>query len=101
MKLYIAGKITDNPEYKEQFAKAEKELSAQGHVTMNPSVLPPGFEHHEYMKICYSMIDVCEGIYFLNNWQRSMGARMEHEYGYVSLKKFFYQEPFSNEEGVS
>ena len=80
MKLYIAGKITDNPNYKEQFAKSEKALKEQGHVTMNPAILPDGFEHGEYMRICFSMIDVCEGIYLLENWRDSKGATMEHHY---------------------
>lgn len=92
MKIYIAGKITDNPGYKRQFAEAEKGLKEQGHTTLNPAVLPDGFEHYEYMRICYSMIDVCEGVYFLNNWQESAGARMEHLYAQQWKKKIMYQE---------
>ena len=30
MKVYIAGAITNNPDYEEQFAEAEKELTAAG-----------------------------------------------------------------------
>jgi len=86
MKIYIAGKITDNPNYMEQFAAAEKTLQEQGHVTMNPTILPYGFEHHEYMKVCFSMIDVCEGIYLLDNWQDSKGAKMEYEYATTNGK---------------
>lgn len=92
MKIYIAGKITDNPDYKEQFAEAEKMLVAQGNEVMNPSVLPPGFEHHEYMKVCYSMIDVCEGVYFLSNWRDSVGAKMEHEYASQTGKELMFGE---------
>jgi len=80
MKIYIAGKITDNPDYMEQFAIAELFLIKEGHFVMNPTVLPPGFEHHEYMKICFAMIDVCEGIYLLDNWRDSKGATMEFDY---------------------
>ncbi len=92
MKIYIAGKITDNPGYKEQFAEAEKELRDKGHSVMNPAVLPDGFEHHEYMKICYSMIDVCEGVYFLRNWQDSVGAVMEHDYASQAGKELMFEE---------
>lgn len=91
MKLYIAGKITDNPGYKEQFAEAEKALREQGHTTMNPAVLPEGFEHHEYMKICFSMIDVCEGLYLLDNWQDSKGAKMELEYAIPKGKTIVFK----------
>jgi len=80
MKVYIAGPITGNPNYMEQFAKAEQELRDQGHTPMNPSVLSKGFEQDEYMKICYSMIDACEGVYFLNNWWKSKGAKLEYDY---------------------
>jgi len=86
MKTYIAGKITDNPDYMEQFATAESFLKQNGHFVMNPTVLPPGFEHHEYMKVCFSMIDVCEGIYLLDNWQDSKGAKMEYEYATTNGK---------------
>ena len=80
MKSYVAGKITDNPDYMEQFAEAEKALKLAGHAVMNPTILPPGFEHHEYMKVCFSMIDVCDAVYVLNNWRDSKGAKMEVEY---------------------
>jgi len=92
MKLYIAGKITDNPDYKQQFAEAEKQLKYAGHVTMNPAVLPDGFEHHEYMAICFSMIDVCEGLYFLSNWRDSKGARMEFDRAIDKGKTIMFQQ---------
>lgn len=91
MKVYIAGKITGNPNYKSQFAKVEHELKAQGHITMNPAVLPDGFEHHEYMRICFRMIDVCDAVYFLNNWPDSPGAKMEHEYANAKGKILMFQ----------
>lgn len=90
MKIYIAGKITGYPGYKAKFAEAETRLTAQGHSVMNPSVLPEGFEQHEYLQICYSMIDVCEGIFMLGNWQDSNGAKMEHEYAIANRKRIIY-----------
>ena len=92
MKIYIAGKITNNPNYKAQFAEAEKALREQGHITMNPAVLPEGFEHHEYMKICYRMIDVCGAVYLLENWRDSAGAVMEYDYAIKNRKIIIYQE---------
>ncbi len=92
MKVYIAGKITGNPDYKQQFAEAERELKAQGYTTMNPAVLPDGFEHHEYMKICFSMIDVCDAVYFLSNWKESKGACMEYDYAFEQNKGIMFEE---------
>ena len=92
MKVYIAGKITGNPDYKQQFAEAEKKLREKGHTTMNPAILPDGFEHQEYMRICYSMIDVCDAVYFLSNWQDSIGAKMERDYAESIGKVLMFQE---------
>lgn len=92
MKVYIAGKITGNPSYKQQFAEAEKKLRAQGHTTMNPAVLPEGFGHQEYMKICFSMIDVCDAVFFLDNWRDSIGATMERDYAESIGKVLMFQE---------
>ena len=58
---------------------------------MNPSILPNGFEHEEYMRICYAMIDVCDCVYFLENWTKSKGAQMEHDYAIEFKKKRIYQ----------
>jgi len=59
---------------------------------MNPAVLPDGFEHHEYMKICFSMIDVCEGLYFLRNWTDSKGAKMEFDRAIDKGKTIMFQQ---------
>lgn len=92
MKIYVAGKITGLDGYKEKFEAAVKELESKGHAVMNPAVLNKGFAHHEYMHICYAMIDVCDAVYFLNNWQNSVGARMEHDYAISSHKALIYQD---------
>ena len=87
MKIYIAGKITGLDNYRELFQKAESIFKNEGHAVMNPSILPDGFEHREYMHICYSMINVCDGVHFLDNWKDSKGAIMEYEYA-VEQGKF-------------
>lgn len=44
MKIYIAGAITGDPEYREKFRRAEEAVRAEGHVAVNPAVLPEGLE---------------------------------------------------------
>ena len=91
MKIYIAGKITGLKNHKEIFKKAEDKLKSWGNVVLNPSILPPGFEQSEYMKICFAMIDVCEIVFFLNNWEDSIGAKKEFEYAIENNKRIEFE----------
>jgi len=90
-KVYIAGKITGLENYKELFKRAEVDLRIKGHVCMHSSVLGKGFEWDEYMKICFTMITVCDVVYMLKNWRDSQGARIEHAYAIKHNKKIIYQ----------
>ena len=93
MKVYVSGKISglDPVEAKKNFIKAELRLKHQGHEVMRPTCLPLGFSHKDYMHICYAMIDVCDAVYFLNDWKMSKGARMEHQYAKKTHKVIYYQ----------
>jgi len=96
MKIYIAGKITGLDNYKEEFEKAERMLKESGHSVMNPAVLPDGFEYEEYMQICFAMIDVCDTMYLLSNWEDSSGAKREHIRAFDNEKLLWYQDPLTN-----
>lgn len=89
MKIYIAGKITGDPNYKQKFAVKRMKLEHEGHKVMNPAILPEGFTQDEYLKICFSMIDVCEAVHFLPDWEDSPGAKKEMEYAKKN-KKIIY-----------
>ena len=83
-KVYVAGKITGNEKYKEEFAEAEDYLNKLGLAVLNPSLMPKGFEQSEYLHVCTAMIDVCDGVYFLPTWVDSKGAH--YEMGYAKGK---------------
>ena len=90
-KIYIAGKITGCPDYKENFKKAEEFIKNKEEcVVLNPTILPLGLEHHEYMKMCYPMIDVSDTVIFLPNWVESKGAKMESDYAKENGKNCIY-----------
>jgi len=76
-KVYLAGKITGDPVYREKFNKFQKALESIGYYVLNPAILPDGFEYEEYMSICFAMIDVCEAVAFLPDYRDSPGALRE------------------------
>lgn len=57
MKIYIAGRITGNPNYKAQFKATAAMLQEEGHTVLNPAELPEGMKPADYMRICFAMLD--------------------------------------------
>lgn len=95
MKIYISGAITGTDDYMERFAKAEKELTEQGYSVVNPAKvnaqLPENTTYEEYMKMCFCMLDMCDSIYMLNNWDKSCGANREYGYAMAKDKVIMYE----------
>lgn len=87
MKVYIAGKITGNENYKAEFAEAEKKLRTLGHIPLNPAVLPEGLEKADYMRICLAMLDSADAIALMLNWTGSPGANIELSLAMYTGKK--------------
>ena len=82
MKIYLSGKIsgTDLDYVRRLFDKVATTLRALGHEVTNPlcnglSETDPWEEH--IAKDIINLID-CEGIYMLQGWEDSQGARIEH-----------------------
>ena len=77
--VYLAGKISGDPNYREKFAAAAQELEAAGLIVLNPAVLPKeGFSWEAYMRISLAMLDECETVFFLPDWKNSRGATWEY-----------------------
>ena len=86
MKIYIAGKITNNPNFEKDFEQAEIKLLEQGHSVLNPAKLPRGLDYEDYMHICLAMIDVSDAVCLIGRWKDSEGAKREHKYAVKSKK---------------
>lgn len=80
MKIYIAGKITGNPNYKQEFAEAAEKLTKEGHIVLNPAILPEGMRNEDYMTICFAMIRCADEVCVLPNFVQSEGAWLEVKY---------------------
>lgn len=80
MKVYISGKITGLPNYRDIFAQAERDLLAAGLQPINPAELElqEGATWADYMRADIKVLCDCDAIYMLDNWRRSRGARAEH-----------------------
>ncbi len=79
MKIYIAGSITNDPNYKEHFAAAEKRLLEEGHLAVNPAK-NVGFDYKEYIDLGLYELMHCEAIYLLDGYESSRGANLEYHY---------------------
>lgn len=101
MKIYIAGKITGLPRaaIALKFETVAAALTAEGHDVFIPTVLPAyeSVPHEDYMHICYAMIDICDAIFLLDDWQKSKGARMECQYAADWRKQIIYQNEATHE----
>lgn len=83
-KVYLAGKITGDENYKEKFEEVERKL-IEDHPALakaeifNPAkmVLPDFATHEEIMTVCFMFLRKCDVVYFLPDWKESRGACME------------------------
>lgn len=96
-KIYIAGKITGDPGYKEKFAAMKKNLQKEDTAVMNPAELPEGMRPADYMKICLAMIDAADIVYFHSGYSESRGACIEMMYcQYIGKETRIWSRPTEN-----
>lgn len=91
MKVYIAGKISGDPEYRAKFALASYKIRKGGDIPLDPSVLPDGMEPQDYMQICLAMLYAADAVYFLRDYIESRGAAIEHRLAKYNGKKIYYE----------
>jgi nucleoside 2-deoxyribosyltransferase len=89
--VYIAGKISGDPDYKAKFERARIAFDGAGFIALAPSVLPStGFEYAAYIRIAAAMLDECEAVCFLPDWTESKGAMYEYGRATAGGKRIFY-----------
>lgn len=91
--IYIAGQITDNVHFMQDFETAEKKLKARGYTKIiNPTCLSNlKLDYEQFMIITLSMVEAADVIYLLRNWKNSKGAAREYQYALVQDKDIMFE----------
>ncbi len=86
MRIYIAGKVTGDENYREKFKKTEAALASIGHEPINPTCLrlPRSCRWKDYMALTLNMLDLADAVCLLPDWGESPGAYIE--IGYAAAK---------------
>lgn len=88
--IYIAGPITGQANYLQNFLEAEQALLAKGWIVLNPTRLPAGLTESDYMDICLAMVRAAHAVYMLPGWDDSDGASCERLLAKKMNKAVFY-----------
>lgn len=100
-RIYISGRITGTDDFMERFTKAQKELESQGYSVINPALvnsnMPGDTTYAEYMKMAFTMLDLCQAIYLLDGWEKSAGANLERAYAIRARKNIIKQDGTEDE----
>jgi hypothetical protein len=78
MRLYIAGKVTGDEDYKQKFDVIEAFLADAGYDVCNPiDYVLEGASWNEAMRAVIPEMLECDGVALLHDWQESTGAKLE------------------------
>lgn len=76
MRMYIAGVITNDPDYRQKFKRAEKALRLKGYSVISP-IYHKGPMYKDYIIQGLTALSKCDAIYLLPDYSASPGARLE------------------------
>jgi hypothetical protein len=77
-RIYICGKVTGDPNYKEKFLEEENRLFSLGYEPVNPAACIPSNESWpKAMRTAIRLMLLCDGVSLLSGWRKSKGAKIE------------------------
>lgn len=88
-KVYIAGAISNNPDYEKDFREAEELLKDRGFVPLSP-VKPLGFDYKQYIDMGLNELMHCDAICVLVSEYQSSGMMLEIKYAETAGLEIFY-----------
>lgn len=92
MKIYIAGAITGDPDYKQKFKSAEKDLRLRGHDVVSP-IYHSGPTYKDYLIQGLAALSGCDAIYLLPDYTISPGAQLELRLATLLGIKILHESP--------
>lgn len=92
MKIYISGAISNDPDYKMKFAKAEAFLQSLGYIVINPAKNPEGLTYKEYIDLGLKQLCSCDAVFALRDTNHSKGARLELAYAHTVNMPIYYDD---------
>lgn len=85
MTIYISGPMAGIEGYEKNFKAAEVKMKEAGHEVVNPAEIDrEGMTREELLMLDLWMLEECNAIYMLKDWQQSCGAN--REYGFALAK---------------
>lgn len=88
--IYIAGPITNDPDYEAKFDEAARQLAWKNWIPLNPAILPKGLNSEAYMPICLAMVNAADAIVLLNGHENSAGACIEKLFAIYQGKPVYF-----------
>ena len=78
-KLYLSGAITNNPNYKIDFAVAYKKLTVAGYTVISPlAICDDGWDWNKCMRHCIEvLVTKCDAVAIIRSWYVSFGSELE------------------------
>lgn len=90
MKVYISGSISKNPNYKDEFQKAESEVRSIGYDVINPAKNSCE-SYKDYIDKGLRQLSECDMIYMLKGYEESDGAMLELQYAITVGMDIIYE----------
>ena len=90
MKIYISGAISNDPDFKRKFARAENCLRRKGFTVINPARTPKGLTYQQYIDMGLHQLSLCDAIYVLDG-EYSKGVSLEVTYASTVGKRILYE----------
>lgn len=94
-RVYISGPINGVEDYTENFKAADNYLSGKGYDVINPVAVAsalPYMEYEELMALDIMLINMCESIYMMKGWDKSLGCNREYGYAIARNMNMIFQQ---------